>query len=303
VTSLGAHTLGVVIVTHDTAADVLTALGSLGGLTRRPGRVVVVDCGSSDDTVAAVRTAFPAVDVIELANVGYARGANAGVRRLGDDVSAVLIANADIVLAEDTLAALVAELVDPEVAIVGPRVRYPDGGHQASARRSPGLSTALVHGAIGWLAPTNRATRRYHAVDLTGPQVTAPCDVDWVSGCAFLVRRDAFESLGGFDPGYRLFVEDVDLCDRARAAGHRIRFAPAAVVVHQVGGSTSRRPVRSRVAHAAGLDRYVEQRLPGHMRGLRPLLWPALAGWVLATTTVGWLRRGRSSTGERTGER
>ena len=298
-----AHVVGVVIVTHDTAADVLAALGSLGELARHPGRVVVVDSGSSDDTVSLVGTRFPAVEVLALDNVGYARGANAGVRRLPSEVSAVLIANADILVAEGALAALLVELADPEVAVVGPRVRYPDGGHQASARRDPGLPTALVHGSIGWLVPGNPATRRYHAIDLTGPQVVLACDVDWVSGCAFLIRRDAFESIGGFDPGYRLFVEDVDLCDRVRGAGLRIRFAPAAVVIHQVGGSTSRHPLRSRVAHAAGLDRYVRQRLQGPARALRPLLWPALAGWVLATATAGRLRRARSSTGELMGER
>jgi N-acetylglucosaminyl-diphospho-decaprenol L-rhamnosyltransferase len=295
-------TPGVVLVTHEAHDHVLAALASLGRLAHEVGRVVVVDSGSSDGTAAAVRAAHPAVDVIELDNVGYARAANAGVRRLPPEVDAVLVANADVLIMEDAIDRLVDVLDElPMVALVGPRVRYPDGAHQASARRSPGLRTAIVHGLIGWLVPDNPATRRYHARDLTGPDVTEPCDVDWVSGCAFLVRRSAFEEVGGFDPGYRLFVEDVDLCDRLRAAGHRVRFSPTASVVHHVGASTSKHPLRARIAHARGLDRYVASRLEGSARALRPLLWPALAGWVLATTVAGRLRGGRSSTGERTG--
>jgi N-acetylglucosaminyl-diphospho-decaprenol L-rhamnosyltransferase len=262
----------------------------------------VVDSGSTDGTAAAVRAAHPGVDVLELDNVGYARAANAGVRRLPRDVDVVLIANADVVIeadAIDRLAAVLDEL--PSVALVGPRVRYPDGAHQASARRSPGLTTAIAHGLVGWLVPANPATRRYHARDLTGPDVAEACDVDWVSGCAFMVRRSVFEAIGGFDPGYRLFVEDVDLCDRIRTAGHRVRFTPTALVVHHVGASTSSRPLRARIAHAQGLDRYVAGRLQGPARALRPLLWPALAGWVVATSVAGRVRDGRSSTGERTG--
>jgi N-acetylglucosaminyl-diphospho-decaprenol L-rhamnosyltransferase len=295
-------TPGVVLVTHESRDHVLAALASIERLARTAGRVVVVDSGSSDGTAAAVHAAHADVDVLELDNVGYARAANAGVRRLPAEVDAVLIANADVVVTEGAVEQLVAVLDgDQGVALVGPRVRYPDGAHQASARRSPDLATAVVHGLVGWIVPSNPATRRYHALDLTGPDAHDACDVDWVSGCAFMVRRSAFERVGGFDAGYRLFVEDVDLCDRLRSAGHRVRFAPSALVVHHVGASTSTRPLRSRIAHAQGLDRYVAARLHGGARALRPLLWSALAGWVLATSVAGHLRAGRSTTGERTG--
>lgn len=293
---------GVVLVTHESHDHVLAALASVERFTRSFGRVVVVDSGSTDGTAAAIRAAHPRVVVLELDNVGYARAANVGVRRLPPDIDAVFIANADVVVVGDAIERLAVVLDElSSAALVGPRVRYPDGAHQASARRSPGLVTAITHGLLGWFAPANPATRRYHARDLTGPDVTDACDVDWVSGCAFMVRRSVFEAIGGFDPGYRLFVEDVDLCDRLRTAGHRVRFTPTALVVHHVGASTSSRPLRARIAHAQGLDRYVTARLRGPARALRPLLWPALAGWVIATSVAGRVRGGRSSTGERTG--
>ena len=289
---------GVVLVTHETCDEVLGALASLVG---HPGPVVVVDTGSQDGTAEVVRTHHPDVRVLELANVGYGRGVNAGAAVLGGTVDVVVAANADVRFAVGAIALLVAELdTDPALAVAAPRVRYPDGGHQASARRSPSVATALAHGAVGWLTPRNPATRRYHALDLTGPHTTEPCDVDWVSGCAFAIRRSDLDAVGGFDPGYRLFVEDVDLCDRLRRAGRRIRFVPAAVVEHRVGASTRYRPLRTRLAHARGLDRYLSRPQRGPARHLRPLVWPGLAAWVIATSVTGWVRGARAST---TGER
>jgi N-acetylglucosaminyl-diphospho-decaprenol L-rhamnosyltransferase len=286
---------GVVLVTHDTRDEVLGALASLAS---HPGPIVVVDSGSSDGTAAAIGVAHPEVRVLELGNVGYGRGVNAGVAVLPPEVDAVVAANADVRFMPGAVEALVAVLAsEPDVAVVGPRVRYPDGTHQASARRSPDVRTALTHAAIGWLAPGNPATRRYHALDLTGPGVTEACDVDWVSGCALAIRRADLVQVGGFDPGFQLFVEDVDLCRRLRAAGRRVRFEPAALVVHRVGASTGRRPLRARMQHARAIDRYVARHASGPARHLRPLLWPGLAAWAVVSTVGTRLRR-TSTTGE-----
>jgi N-acetylglucosaminyl-diphospho-decaprenol L-rhamnosyltransferase len=291
-------TTGVVLVTHESRAEVLGALATLAG---HPGPVVVVDAGSQDGTGEAVRVHHPDVRVLELANVGYGRGVNAGAAVLGDAVDVVVAANADVRFSPGALATLVAALdADPAIAIAAPRVRYPAGGHQASARRSPSIATAVAHGAVGWLVPGNPATRRYHALDLTGPHATEPCDVDWVSGCAFAIRRTDLDAVGGFDPGYRLYVEDVDLCDRLRRSGRRIRFVPAAVVEHRVGASTRHRPLRARLEHARGLDRYLSRPQRGPARHLRPLVWPGLVAWVVATSIAGAVRDRRTST---TGER
>lgn len=295
-------TTAVVVVSHDTRDE---ALACLAGVAGHDGPVVLVDAGSSDGTVEAVRSAHPDVLVLALDNVGYGRSVNAAVQQLDSTVDVLVAVNADVRIDAEALAALAASLCDdPGLGAVGPQVRYPDGGPQASARRIPGVRDALVHGLIGWLVPSNPATRRYRAVDLTMPVGSgsggAPVVmVDWLSGCALALRRSAFEAVGGFDPGYRLFVEDVDLCDRLARAGWRIGLLGAVTVVHEVGASTSRRPLRARVAHAQGLDRYVAQRSYGAVRLARPLLWGALAGWTLATTASTLLRPRRSSTGER----
>ncbi len=290
------------IVSHDTRDDALAALAALAG---HAGPLMLVDAGSRDRTSEVVRAARPDVTVITLDNVGYGRSVNAAALLLDPDVDVLVMINADVRIDPADVSALAQALRDdPGLAAVGPRVRYPHGGHQASARRVPTLRDALVHGAIGWLLPSNPVTRRYRALDLTLPAATsedaAVVTVDWLSGCALAVRRSAFDAVGGFDPGYRLFVEDVDLCERLARAGGRIGFLSSVEVVHSVGSSTGQHPLRSRIAHARGLDRYVAQRSRGAARLARPLLWVALTGWTLATTAGTLVRPRRSSTGERT---
>jgi len=289
--------LAVVFVTHETRGEVLAALDALAADPERPSdlEVVVVDAGSRDGTVAAVRGRADGARVLALANTGFGRGANAGIR--ATSARFVLVANADVRVQPGALARLAAALAaEDEVAAVGPQVRYPSGALQASARRDLDVSTVLGHAGLGRLWPENPWTRRYHARDL--PSDVAR-DVSWLSGCALLLRREAFESVGGFDPGYFLYVEDVDLGERLRAAGWRLRYEPAAVVEHRVGASTSRARLRALWHHAVSLDRYLAGRLRGAGRLLRPLLPVALAAWVVVTALAERRGTGRSTTGER----
>jgi len=291
--------LAVVLVTHDTRDEVLGALDAVAADPSRPAglEVVVVDAGSSDGTVAAVRARQDGTRVLALANTGFARGANAGIRATG--APAILVANADVRVRPGALARLVATLAaEPAVAAVGPQVRYPSGELQASARRDLVPATIVGHALLGRWWPENRWTHRYHARDLPSDR---PRDVAWLSGCALLLRRTAVEGVGGFDPGFFLYVEDVDLGDRLRAAGWRLRYEPAAVVEHRVGASTSATRWRALWHHARSLDRYLAARLHGPARLLRPLLPVALAVWVASTALAQRRRRPASSTGERIG--
>ena len=283
----------VVLVTHDTREEVLGALATLPPGVER----IVVDTGSRDGTAAAVHAAAPDVRVLALANTGFARAANAGLR--ATSASTVVVANADVRFTPGVVEQLTTVLADDRhLAAVGPRVRYPDGRLQASARRRPDPPTAIGHALLGRLAPDNRWTRRYHHRDA---DPTRPRDVDWLSGCAVALRREAVDAVGGFDPGYFLYVEDVDLADRLRAAGWRLRYHPDVEVVHRVGASTGPRRGRALVWHARSLHRYVVGRLTGPARLLRGMVPVALAGWVAATWALERFGpAGRSTTGEPT---
>jgi N-acetylglucosaminyl-diphospho-decaprenol L-rhamnosyltransferase len=288
--------VAVVVVTHQTRAEVL---GCLAGLP--PGEadeVVVVDCGSTDGTADAVRAATTHVRVVELANAGFGRGANAGVRVTSAPV--VVVANADVRFPPGAVRALAATvLAEPHRGAAGPQVVYPDGSPQASARRLPDLRTAIGHALLSRVVPNNRWTRRYRAADADPARGR---EADWLSGCAVALRREAFDAVDGFDPGYFLYVEDVDLAARLRQAGWRLWYEPSVGVVHRVGASTGRHRLAALTHHARSLDRYVAtHRLRGPFAPLvRAGLRLVLAAWVVLTVVWERLAGGRTST---TGER
>lgn len=288
--------VALVVVNHDTRDELLACLA-----TARQGgadEIVVVDSGSRDGSPAAVRSADPDATVLELPNIGYGRAANAGAARTTAPV--LVVANADTRFGRGALGELAEALLsDASLGAVGPRVRYPDGRQQASARRLPTLSQTVGHALLGLWWPDNRWTRQYRMAD-ADPDL--PRDVDWLSGCVLAIRRRAFEEVGGFDPGYFMYVEDVDLGLRLRRAGWRLRYVPDAEVVHRVGASTGRRRAAMVVAHARSLDRFFGRAYAHRpVRHLRPLVRLGLTAWVLGVLLwdrfVG-RRTGRSTTGE-----
>lgn len=286
----------VVIVTHQTRGEALDCLDTLEAAGADG--VWLVDSGSTDGTVADVHRAFPAVRVIALDNVGYGRAANVGVN--ASVAPYVVIANADTRFAPGSIAALGEDLdAHPGAGAAGPLVRYPDGRLQASARRFPTIPQAVGHAFLGLWFPANPWTRAYRMLD-EDPFETK--EVDWLSGCALALRREAFADVGGFDPRYFMFVEDVDLGYRLRRAGWTIRYVPSGEIVHRVGASTRRRRAAMVVEHARSLERFyasVYESGPGML--LRPFVRLGLMVWiaiVLVWGAIVGVRRGSSSTGE-----
>lgn len=285
--------VGGVVVSHRTPVRAARSARSLLEAGAAP--VVVVDAGSGDDTAARARAV--GADVLPLANLGFGRSVNAAVARLPAAVDVVVVCNADTVWDRDALAPLAAAVRRPAVAAAGPLVTYPDGRAQASARLLPDLPTALGHALLGLWWPTNPWTRRYRAVGEHGRART----VDWLSGCALALDRDRFTAVGGFDPAYFLYAEDVDLGVRLRAAGGRLVTVPESHVVHEVGASTGQMPGRV-VAHARSLNRFATTHvLTGPRALLRPLVRLGLVAWTAVATLWGRTRgrrSGRSTTGE-----
>ncbi len=237
--------------------------------------IVVVDNGSHDDSVARLEDAgLPRVRVVRAgANLGYGAGVNRGVSLAGP--GHVLACNPDLLLDQDCIAALEARLDDePDLGIVGPRLRNPDGSTYVSGRPFPSVQDALGHAFVGLFWRGNPWSRRYLQ---TGWDRSAAADVDWASGALLLVRRPAFEALGGFDERFFMFMEDVDLCWRAHQAGWRVAVEPAAGAVHVVGASRAARPYRMVVAHHCSLWRYSSLRWKGWHRAGLPLVAVALA--------------------------
>ena len=196
---------------------------------------VVVDNGSSDGSPDMVRERFPRVRLIaNRANLGFAPANNQAIA--ATDTPYVLMLNSDARLCRGALRCLLDRLESgPRAGLVGAQLRDPGGAFQLSHVRFPSLGReALVLSGLGrllygpWYPSFGPDTDERARV------------VDWVGGACMLARREALRDVGGFDEGYVLYGEEMDLCYALRQAGWQVWYEPAAVVIHHGGASTVR---------------------------------------------------------------
>jgi GT2 family glycosyltransferase len=237
--------------------------------------VVVVDYATNAGAVAALRGEFPRVSIDATdGNEGFAAGINRAARQARGGY--LLVLNPDTELTAGTLERL-ADWLDqhPGTAVAAPLVRAGNGAIEASARAFPGWSTVLG-GRRTFLSrvwPGNPFTRRNL---LTGPHVRDPMDVDWVTGACMLLRRSAFESVGGFDEGFFLYWEDADLCRRLRMAGWTVTYLPAGEIRHTGGQSSRHAPDAASRAFHRSVYRYFLKHGGRWRYALAPLVFVAV---------------------------
>lgn len=260
-----------VVVNHDAGGHLAECVAALFAEGAAP--VVVVDNASSDDSLDLLEASDDRAEIVRSPeNLGYAGGANLGVERAAAaDVDVVAVFNPDALLQPGSSAAVLERFADPEVAAVGPRIYDSTGDTYPSARTVPSALDAAGHGLLGLVRPDNAFTRRYRQLDLDPGRAR---DVDWVSGAAVWLRRQALDEVGGWDAGYFMYVEDVDLCWRLRRSGWRVVYEPGGAVVHVQGVSTRHHPYRMLAAHHRSLFRFATKRYRG---ARRLLLVPAAA--------------------------
>ena len=237
--------------------------------------VVVVDNGSTDDSLECLAVNNPAARVLHTGrNLGYGGGVNFGTRRVGGDL--LLVCNPDLVLQPGALAPMVDRLArDRTLGLVGPALVTRDGGLHPSGRAFPSLGRSSLQAILGVLAPQNTYSRRYRDANRAR---AATGVVDWVTGACFLVRREAFDAVGGFDDQYFMYVEEVDLCWRLARAGWHTGYESSAHVLHLGGVSTAAVPYRMIAAHHLSLWRFSRQSARGWERVLLPVIAVGIAG-------------------------
>jgi len=225
--------------------------------------IVIVENGEAGSVPASLSDRGVVV-VSPGVNLGYGRGINRGVA-LARPTKYVLASNPDVVVHDGAVAALVNYLdVHEEVALVGPEVRRPDGSVYPSMRVFPNVWLAGLHAVLAPMWPSNPATKRYRSTRSDG-------SVDWVSGACFLVRRSAFETVGGFDERYFMFAEDMALCWQLREHGFKVAATTEAVVTHIEGVSRARASRDMLIAHHRSALRFEFQTAKGWRRLLVPL--------------------------------
>lgn len=255
--------MGVAIVSYNTASLLRRCLQSLVADTS--GRVLVLDNGT-DGSADLVRREFPSVQVrAQEDNRGYGAAANVAIAELGTRY--VLLLNADTELTPRTVESLAAYLDDhPRVAVAGPRIVNAAGTYEQSAHRFPTATSLLLH-ARWWpgpqSAPAQRPSkhRRSPFAALAHWNEWRARPVDWVLGAALAIRREAFETVNGFDEAYFLYQEEIDLCYRLRAAGWEIHYAPVATILHVGGASTGQRATETFGQFVRSTRRFARLRL------------------------------------------
>ena len=284
--------LSVVIVSYNTRVMTLECLGVLADELRNlAAEVFVVDNASNDGSAEAIRTAFPDVRLLlNEQNAGFGAANNLALRQTRGRY--LLLLNTDAFPRPGAVAGLVNFLEQsPEIGVVGPRLIYKDGALQQSCFRF----------TTPWYAWTEnlgltKLFRRHPALDdYRAWDHATEREVDFVIGACLLLRREAYQQVGGFDERFFMYQEEADWEKRIKAAGWKIVFTPTAEVVHLAGASGQDEPRRISSHFFESLDKYMLKHhgLSGFLlvRGAMLLGCSVRAvGWAILALVSPWRR-------------
>ncbi|MBZ0297534.1 MAG: glycosyltransferase family 2 protein [Anaerolineae bacterium] len=217
--------VSLIVLNYNSRCDTLDCLRSLEHLTYFGVQTIVVDNGSTDGSVEAIREAFPAVTLIETGlNLGFTGGNNVGIQHaLEHGADYIMLLNNDTIVAPDMLEIMIDVMEnDPTIGVSGPMIYYYD---------APDIIWS-GGGKINWGAGTTSM------VGLNEPDRAQfglePTTVDFVTGCAMLARRDVWEKVGLLDDQFFMYYEETEWCVRAGRAGYKIVHIPTAMMWHKI---------------------------------------------------------------------
>jgi len=266
----------IIVLNWNKPADTLTCLRSLAQVTYPHRQVIVVDNGSTDDSVARIRATYPDVTLIETgANLGYAGGNNVGIRHAlahGADFTCIL--NNDVIVEPGFLEPLVAVAAE----CGGQRVVTP----MICEMGRPDRIWALG-GGLNW---RSGSPTRLQAGEPREDWLTrAPYEVDFAPGTAFLAPRTAWETVGLMDEAFFLYFEETDWCVRARRMGFTMIAVPASCVWHEVEAASGRRSPQVTYYMTRNVLRFLQRNLPLRRR-LGPMVRVLLLAHLQALSDV-----------------
>lgn len=251
-----ARAVRVVCVVYHPGPELEDFAASLEHATTAPWELVLVDNGTDGSVARRVAEVHGGRVVTSGANLGYGVAANLGAD--GAEQPWLVVANPDIVWRPGSLDALL-DAADrlPRAGALGPALLNDNGTVYPSARELPSLTQGVGHAVLVRIWPGNPWTRAYQRrQQQAGSERTA----GWLSGACLLLRREAFEGVGGFDPSYFMFFEDLDLGERLGLAGWSNVYVPSSRVSHVGGTSWRDRPARMISAHHASAAHYLTHR-------------------------------------------
>ena len=286
--------VGIVTVVYR-SDDVLPGLlDSLPAAVGGPYVLAIADNLPAEGSLAEQLAAQHAALYVPLpSNPGYGGAINAAVRALPDAVDWIVISNPDVIYRAGAINQLVCTAAcDDTIGATGPAVENADGTIYPSARSIPSLRTGIGHALFASIWGTNPWTTAYRNSDAIASESR---DVGWLSGSCLVVRRSAFDHIGGFDEGYFMYFEDVDLGYRLGKAGYRNVYVPTARAMHSGAHSTHVDSTRMVRAHHDSAKRFLAKKYRGwHLWPVRAVLSVGLD--VRAAITVRRLSKSRPAT-------
>jgi GT2 family glycosyltransferase len=210
--------------------------------------VIVVDNNSKDHSQEMLKRDFPQVQLIEnKRNVGFSRACNQGIKR--GQGRYILLLNPDTEFTPGGFKKMI-DFMDskPEVGICGPKMVNEEGKLQFSCRSFPSYLTAISssQSILNRIFPENFLSQKYLLKEKDHSQIG---EVDWVSGSCLLAKREMFEKIGLLDERFYMYVEDVDLCYRAKKSGFSVFYFPPVTVIHHIGKSTQKKKFTMLLEH------------------------------------------------------
>ena len=234
-----------VVILNYNAGAMLTECVAL--IPKAASSIIVVDNASTDSSLSTLTAQFqndPRLSIMRNStNLGFSTGCNIGCQQATERY--ILFLNPDCMLEPGSLQHLLQALeADPEAGMAGGHIQNPDGSEQGGGRRDiPSPWRAFVR-ASGLYRLEKYWPELFPDFHLhKKPLPDKPIEVEATTGAMMLVRREALQSIGGWDEGYFLHCEDLDLCMRFRQQGWKILFVPDARAIHYQGTCSKARPV------------------------------------------------------------
>lgn len=274
--------LAIVTVTYSPGKYLSAFLDSVPAASASPCHVVMADNGSVDGAPEQAAVDYDYAEFLPTGgNLGYGTAINVAARALKErrdrgeiNDEFFVISNPDVVFDAGAIDEMIAcARRHPRAGAVGPYIREADGSAYPSARAVPTLSNGIGHALFSAIWPSNPWSKAYrHNEDMSVER-----EAGWLSGSCLLVRWEAFEEIEGFDEGYFMYMEDVDLGDRLGRAGWQNIFCPSARIQHSKGHVAGERPELMLPAHHRSAYKFQADRHPGRAQApIRAVLWLGL---------------------------
>ncbi len=221
--------LSVIVISYNSQDFIEKCIKSVLKNLPENSEIIVLDNASNDETVDILKKFGKKIKLIIFdKNLGFGMASNLASKKASGAYLFLLNPDTEIIKP------IFDELINfyektPDAGIVAPQLDMPDGKIQPSVKKLPTIWGAFKEYILG----------EKYAYSEYAPKSNAPIEVEMVYGAAWLIKKDLFYKLGGFDEKYFLYYEDVDFCKRIRKLGKRVYYYPVASIKHLVGGTKS----------------------------------------------------------------